>query len=159
MKSDMEHETLEPTGKFAASIGDFRSAVTHVAERETVQPVSANWLVPAQGRRRNAQMRMALGWACAALLCLASLPLAMHSRHVVAVLPVPQAPVTSVTSTPPTPESDTALLEQVDTNISESVPSSLAPLAELDNWNSANTSDDSSTGAASIKTEKKNVAQ
>jgi hypothetical protein len=157
MKSDMEHETLELTGEFAASIGDFRSAVTHVAARETAQPVSANWLVPAQHRRHNTQMRMALGWACAAVLCLATLPLTMHSRRVVAVLPVAHAPVTSVTSTP---ESDTALLEQVDTNISESVPSSLAPLAELDNLNSANTSDDSSSiRVASTKTEKKNVAQ
>jgi hypothetical protein len=53
----------------------------------------------------------------------------------------------------PTEESDTALLEQVDTEIAEPVPSSLAPLTELDSWNSTSTTESLHT------TEKKNVAQ
>jgi hypothetical protein len=152
MNSDMEYETLETSGSFGASIRDFRSAVTHIAERETAEPVAANWLASAQKRHRIARQRMALGWASAALLCFATLPLSLHPRHAV-VTPVVKVVVT------PAPEADTALLDQVDTNLSESVPSSLAPLAELDNWNSAsaNTSGDSSSGTLT-KTEKNNVA-
>jgi hypothetical protein len=151
MNSDMEYETLEPSGSLGASIRDFRSAVTHVAERETAQPAAANWLAPAQKRHRATQQRMALGWACAVLLVFATLPLSLHPRHAV-VTPVAKVIVT------PAPVEDTALLDQVDTNLSESVPSSLAPLAELDSWNSASakTSGDSSNGT-STKTEKTNV--
>jgi hypothetical protein len=160
MNTDMEYETLEPTGEFAASIQNFRSAVTHVAERATAQPASANWLAPARRRRHSAQLRtglgIAAGWACAALLCFATLPL-VHPHHAVITLPVAQAAAAATATT----ESDSALLEQVDTNISASVPSSLEPLAELDSWNttSANIPGDSSTnGSALTKTEKMNVA-
>jgi hypothetical protein len=52
----------------------------------------------------------------------------------------------------PSPASEDAFLEQVDSEISEPVPSSLAPLTELDSWNST-------TNESSIHTEKKNVTQ
>jgi hypothetical protein len=52
---------------------------------------------------------------------------------------------------------DTALLEQVDSAVSESVPSSLAPLATLDNWNSTTTTEE--TKPSLNKPEKKNVAR
>jgi hypothetical protein len=141
MKSGIENKSLEPSGEFAASIRDFRSAVTHVAERETAHPVTTAWLDPARKRRRAAHQRIALGWACAALLCFATLPFFSHSRPVAMVHPV--APATTAAAST---ESDTALLEQIDTDVSESVPSSLAPLAGPDSWNTAstNTSSDSS---------------
>ena len=60
MNSDMEHNSLEPSGEFAASIRNFRSAVAHVADRETARPVAPGWLAPAQRRRRSAQRRMIL---------------------------------------------------------------------------------------------------
>lgn len=156
MNSDTEYQALEPSGDFAASINDFRSAVTHVAQRETAQPVPSDWLTTARRRHRNAQLRMgigiALGWACAAVLCVATLPLFMHPHHVVITAPVAQAPAV------PSAESDTALLEQVDTNISASVPSSLEPLAELETWSSGTTttsaSGDSTKGTSHTQTEK-----
>ncbi len=135
MNSDKEN-TLEPSGEFAARIRDFRSAVEHVAARETAHPVTAGWLAPAQKRRRSAQQRMILGWACAALLCFATLPFATPGHH---AGPPQVAPVAVATATSPAADSDTALLEQVDTDVSESVPSSLAPLVELDSWTTQTT--------------------
>lgn len=125
MNSD-KHDSIEPSGEFAASIRDFRSAVTHVAEREASRPVAANWLDPARKRSRAAQHRMALGWACAVLLCVATLPIGIHSRHDAVARNVTPAAMAPALST----DSDTALLEQVDTDVSESVPPSLAPLTE-----------------------------
>ena len=135
MNSDKEN-TLEPSGEFAARIRDFRSAVEHVAARETAHPVTAGWLAPAQKRRRSAQQRMILGWACAALLCFATLPFSTSSHH---AAPPQVAPVAVAIATAPAADSDTALLEQVDTDVSESVPSSLAPLVELDSWTTQTT--------------------
>jgi hypothetical protein len=159
MNSDIDNTNIEPSGDFAKSIRDFRSAVTHVAERETAIPATAGWLAPARKRRRSTQQRIALGWACAALLCFATLPFSSHSHHSATVNPV--AAVTTVPAEP-SAESDTALLEQVDSDVSESVPSSLAPLTELDNWNtaSANPSSDSSENGTTLRqTESTNVAQ
>lgn len=164
MKSDMEYETLEPSGEFAASISDFRSAVTHVAQCETAQPVSADWLAPARRRHRKAQLKVglgiAVGWACAALLCLATLPLFTHPHHG-AIAPVSQAAAASPARSGAAPP-DQALLDQVDTNIAASVPTSLEPLAELETWNStstnASTSGDSTNGTSLNQTEKPNVA-
>lgn len=147
---NVENENkLEPSGEFAALLRDFRSAVEHVTAREMERPVAANWLVPARQRRRSAQQRMALGWACAALLCLATLPFSMHSRHVNLPPAIANAPV----AVAPATESDSALMEQVDTEVSESVPSSLAPLADLDSLNttSANTSSGSSANGTALK--------
>lgn len=150
----MNENEREPSGEFAAAIRNFRSAVEHVAARETARPVPSDWLVPARQRRSRAQHTMILAWVCAALLCLAMLPFSINSRH--AVEQQVAGPVVTLT-----PESDTALLEQVDTNVSESVPSSLAPLTELDNWNAAstNTSSNASANGTSLKTmEKTNAA-
>jgi hypothetical protein len=134
MKSNIEQKTLEPSGELATTIRDFRAAVTHIADRETTRPVSADWLAPARRRHRWARHNMMLAWACAALLCLAMLPLSLRSNHA-----SPQ-PAGTAAAAAPAPESDNALLEQVDTDVSETVPSSLQPLAELENWNSESTS-------------------
>jgi hypothetical protein len=148
----LESRSLEPSGELATAIHNFRSAVEHVAARETARPVPAGWLVPAEKRHRRAQQTMVLAWVCAVLLCLAMLPLSMNSHqpadHPVAGPAAIQAP-----------ESDSALLEQVDTNVSQSVPSPLAPLAELENWDaSTNTSSDASgNGTALTQTERTNV--
>jgi len=142
--------SLEPTGEVAVSIELFRSAMHAIAERETSRPLAADWLTPARDRRRRAQGRMILAWTCAAALCFAVVP---HFNH------PPAAPQSKVTN--PQPEtahsnlSDTALLEQVDNEIAEPVPSSLAPLTELDSWNSTT----SATESSLTQTEKKNVTQ
>src|SRR5271154_7143078 len=76
--------SLEPGGEFASALSDFRSAVNHIAERETAKPVPYNWLVPARQRHRSAQRRLILAWTCAALLCIGAVPLLHQTKPVVA---------------------------------------------------------------------------
>ncbi len=132
----LKDENMEPSGEFATAIRDFRAAVTHVAERETARPMAADWLAPAMKRRRSHQHRMVLAWACAAALCFATVPFA--------IMPLAtnsgSAPVHVAMQTPATAqhsEADNGLLRQVDEQVSESVPSSLAPLEEMENMNTA----------------------
>jgi hypothetical protein len=122
--------SLEPTGELAASIRDFRSAMHHVADRESSRPMASGWLAAAKRRHRNAQRRVVLAWTCAALICVGIVPLTTRSHQG----PQPVQP-TTVASTSSTDTIDDALLEDVDGAISESVPKSLAPLTELDSWN------------------------
>lgn len=135
----LKDQNMEPSGEFAAAIRDFRAAVTHVAARETARPMAADWLAPAMKRRRTHQHRMVLAWACAAALCFATVPFA--------IMPLTSnsgsAPVHVAMQTPATApvaqhhEADNGLLRQVDEQVSESVPSSLAPLEEMENMNTA----------------------
>lgn len=143
MKPINEHD-LEPKGEFAAGIRDFRAAVTHVAERETVRPLAVDWLLPARKRRRSHQQRLVLGWACAAALCFATVPFAIiplttHSNPA----SIHMAPQTAAPLAQSTEPEGSGLMEQVDADVSESVPSSLAPLAELGSTDTASTSGDS----------------
>jgi hypothetical protein len=154
-----KQKNIEPSGDFAASIRNFRSVVTHVAERETARPVAADWLVPARKRRRSHQQRVVLGWACAAILCFATLPWLSHS-HPAAIHPV--ASVAATLSAAPPAESDSALLEQVDADVSESVPTPLAPLEDLDSPDTVSTNGSgvsSGYGKSLTSTEKANVAR
>lgn len=148
--SHHEDASLEPTGEFVSALSDFRSAVNHVAERETAKPVAYNWLVPARQRYRSAQRRLILAWTCAALLCIGAVPLLHQTK------PVATPPVVAQQNNP---GDDTALLEQVDSAVSESVPSSLAPLATLDNWSSSTSSNEVTPESSLNKMEKKNVAR
>jgi hypothetical protein len=142
---DISDASLEPTGETASSIALFRAAMHSIAEGETARPVPAEWLMPARRRQRRAQRTMVLAWACAAALCFAIVPHEIHPHDVAhnGVNKVSPQPVQ-------TEESYTALLEQVDNEIAEPVPSSLAPLTELDSWNST---------VSNTSTEKKNVTQ
>jgi len=151
MKPINDHD-LEPTGEFAAGVRDFRAAVTHVAERETARPVAIDWLAPARKRRRSHQHRLVLGWACAAALCFATVPFAImplttHSNpapiHVAQQAPTPLVQAKE-------PENGSGLMEQIDADVSESVPSSLAPLAELGSTDTASTSGDSPFDGATL---------
>jgi hypothetical protein len=143
---DVSEPSLEPTGETAASIGLFRIAMHSIAERETARPVPSDWLIPARQRQRRAQRRVVLAWACAAALCVAVVPRATHHPHDVSHNGA-AAPPAAVAQTE---ESYTALLEQVDNEVSAPVPDSLAPLTELDSWNS---------NSSNLSTEKKNVTQ
>ena len=143
-KSQLEHNSLEPAGELANTIRSFRSAVTHVTDRETAYPVAADWLAPARKRRRQARETMALAWACAALLCLVMLPFSFSSHQ-----PAPQPGTVAVTPATPSHQSDNALLEQVDTDVAETVPSSLQPLAEMETLNSESTSASNSASRSS----------
>jgi hypothetical protein len=140
--------SLEPADELASSIGLFRAAMHSIAKRETARPVASDWLMPARQRRRRAQRRMVLAWSCAAALSLAILPRSYHTQlspHPLVAAQHPSAAPSDNTDT-----SDTALLEQVDNAISEPVPSSLAPLNEMDSWNST---------TSTTHTEKKNVPE
>ena len=144
---------LEPRGEVAASIELFRDAMHSIADRATQRPVPSDWLLPARRRHRSAQRRMVLAWTCAAALCFAAVPISLHTSHPSG----PAHPLTGkvVTTQPaPSPDSENALLEQIDNEVAETVPSSLAPLTELDSWNAATSTKDSS-----IHTEKTNVTQ
>jgi hypothetical protein len=148
-----EEVVLEPSGQFAADLRNLRSAVHRAAERSGSRPLSSAWLISAKRRQRATQRRVMLVWGlvgtCAALLCLGTLPL-LHRAA-----PVVEQPVAHQVQTQ-SPADDTALLEQVDSAVSESVPSSLAPLATLDEWNSTT----STNAAPTLNTpENKNVAQ
>jgi len=144
---------LEPAGQFGADLRNLRSAVHRAAERQTTQPVSFGWLNAAKRRRQTAQRRMVLAWTCAALLCVAALPFLHRARPAAG----PSVAVTRSTASQTLSNTDdTALLEQVDTAVTESVPSSLAPLATMDDWSSS-TSTNTETSLSTP--EKKNVAQ
>lgn len=141
---------LEPAGQFGADLGNLRSAVHCAADRLTTEPVPFGWLNAAKRRHRAAQRLVALAWTCAALLCIGALPFLHHAQPI-----VPRSS-DSVARQVVTETDDTALLEQVDTAVSESVPPSLAPLDALDNLNSPSPTSNEPT----LHTpEKKNVAQ
>jgi hypothetical protein len=148
-----DESLLEPSGQFAADLRNLRAAVHRAAERQTAESVSFAWLNAAKRRQRSGQRRLMLAWGlaatCATMLCIGTLPYLHHAA------PVAGPSVAKVQ--PGTPKTDdTALLEQVDSAVSESVPSSLAPLATLDDWSStASTSTESPLNTS----EKKNVAQ
>lgn len=144
-------KNLEPTGEFGRGIGDFRSVLTHLSAKHSEERgATVSWLAPARRRQRRHHQHLVLGWACAAVLCAATtLPLMLHSHGAVA-RPAVQTTATAISSEAP----QTGLLEQVDEDVSESVPSSLAPLTEIDNWNSASASSDDS----SLTTENTNAA-
>ncbi|MFZ0663470.1 MAG: hypothetical protein WAM66_12310 [Acidobacteriaceae bacterium] len=162
MKLMKEHE-MEPTGEFAATIRDFRTAVAHVADRETARPVAAGWLAPARQRRRTHQHRLILGWACAAALCVATLPFAIPSGPAAAhatLQPSPASAPLVQSSQVQSGRPGSGLMEQVDAEVSRSVPSSLAPLAELGNMDStaSNANDSSLDGALFAQPESLNAA-
>ena len=98
------------------AFGNFREATSTVAEQHRLSAVAA------PPRRVP---RMAWGLATAALFVSVAAPFAVHRRVAVpAVGPVAQAPATM---------SDEALLDNVQNDLSSSVPESLLPLAATSN--------------------------
>ena len=116
----------------ANSISQFRAAVRHIAEQQA-EPASVAWqLDQARRRRRSAQRRTMLQWAvatvAATVLCVAVLVPAVGSyRHHAAQLQAQRQEQLLKQR-----EADTALLDQVTSELSVTVPDSMQPLAELD---------------------------
>lgn len=111
----------------ANSISQFRAAVHHVAARSADSAM--DWgFEQARVRRRSAQRRVMLEWAVAAALCVAALVPAMgfYREHAAQVRAAQQAQLLKQR------EADTALLDQVSSELSEAVPDSMQPLAETD---------------------------
>ena len=135
----------------ANSISQFRAAVRHIAERQGEQTQQVAWqLDQARQRRKSAQKRIMLEWAVATttaiVLCLTMLvPTVEYYRNHATQLRAQQQEQLLKQR-----EADTALLDQVTSELSEAVPDSMQPLAEMD---VDYASDTTSTG----KTEKKNA--
>src|SRR5277367_186226 len=109
----------------ANSISQFRSAVHHVAGRSSESGM--NWgFEQARVRRRSAQRRVMLEWAVAVALCVAALVPAVgfYREHASQVRAEQQAQLLKQR------EADTALLDQVSSELSEAVPDSMRPLVE-----------------------------
>ena len=108
-------------------ISQFRSAVHHVAARADARPIA--WqMEQARVRKRSAQRRVMLEWAVAAALCVAALVPAVgfYREHAAQVQAEQQAQLLKQR------EADTALLDQVSSELSETVPDSMQPLVETD---------------------------
>jgi hypothetical protein len=116
----------------ANSISQFRAAVRHIAEQQP-EPASVTWqLDQARQRRRSAQRRTMLQWAVATaaftVLCVTMLvPTVGHYRERAAQLQAQRQEQLLKQR-----EADTALLDQVTSELSVTVPDSMQPLAELD---------------------------
>lgn len=116
----------------ANSISQFRAAVRHIAEQQA-EPASIAWqLDQARQRRRSAQRRTMLQWAVATaavtVLCVTMLvPTVGHYRDRAARLQAQRQEQLLKER-----EADTALLDQVTSELSVTVPDSMQPLAELD---------------------------
>lgn len=111
----------------ANSISQFRSVVHHIAARSAESAM--DWgFEQARARRRSAQRRVMLEWAVAMALCVAALVPAVgfYREHAAAVRAEQQAQLLKQR------EADTALLDQVSSELSATVPDSLQPLAEMD---------------------------
>jgi hypothetical protein len=111
----------------ANSISQFRAAVHHVAARSSEEGM--DWgFEQARVRRRTAQRRIMLEWAVAAVLCVVALVPAVgfFRDHAKQVRAERQAQILKQR------EADTALLDQVSSELSEAVPDSMRPLAEMD---------------------------
>lgn len=113
----------------ANSIGHFRAAVHHLAERQAqALPVAAQ-LEKAAQRRQSAQRRVTLEWAAAMALCVGALvPAAGYYRNHTAQMEAQRKQEMMLKQR----AADTALLEQVSSELSETVPDSLQPLADMD---------------------------
>lgn len=138
-------ESREELRELAEALSLYRSAMHHVAERRALRPWTAEPLP-----RRTFRLGLLLAPALAAAVATAFLvpeylhhhrrpaPAAAHAAPV--AQPAPAQTLASV--------DDTALMNQIDSEVSEDVPDALRPLADL--------TEGSTNNAAS--TEKKNVA-
>jgi hypothetical protein len=124
---DSDAATKRELEGLANAISQFRSAVHHVAAREDVRPMA--WqMEQARLRKRSKQRRVMLEWAVAAALCVAALmPAVGFYRNHAAELEAKQQAQTLKQR-----EADTALLDEVSNELSETVPDSMRPLAEMD---------------------------
>jgi len=133
----------EDVRQIAETISLYRSAMHHLAGREAAQPF------PARPRpARTLRLRLLLAPALAAALAAILIPVFSH-RH---DAPKP-APLALTGQHPPelarATVDDTALMNQIDSELSEDVPDALQPLADLS---------DPTTTTHSVS-EKKNVTQ
>lgn len=111
----------------ANAIGQFRSAVHHIAAREAES--RTDWgFERVLKRKQSRQRRLILEWAVAAALCVAMLvPGVSYYRNRSAQLRAEQQAQLLKQR-----EADAALLDQVTSEISETAPDAMDPLVEMD---------------------------
>lgn len=112
----------------ANAIGNFRAAVHHIADQETSTRITTQQLEQASKQKRSAQRRVMLEWATAMVLCVTMLVPALgylRDRNV-------RMQAQQHEQLMKQRQADEALLEQVSHEVSEAVPDSMQPLAELD---------------------------
>ena len=112
----------------ANSISHFRTAVHHAAGQQASPLPIARQLERAAQRKRSAQRRIMLEWAVAMALCIAALVPATSYYHTHEARQQAQRQAQLLKQR----EADAALLDQVASELSESVPDSLRPLADMD---------------------------
>lgn len=115
----------------ANAISQFRAAVGHIAAQG--EPAQVAWqLEQARQRRRSTQRRMVMEWAVAAVaaivLCVAAVAPTVnsHRRHEAQLRAQQQEQILKQR------QADSALLDQVTSELSEAVPDSMQPLTEMD---------------------------
>lgn len=120
-------ESREEVRELAEALSLYRSAITHIAERSAARPRLA-----LQRSAASFRLRLLLGPALGAILAAGILfPLYGHLHHHNAVV------LQSENGSAPDPSSarasvdDTVLMNQIDSQLSESVPDALEPLADL----------------------------
>jgi hypothetical protein len=137
-------DSREEVREIAEALSLYRSAMHHLAERETARPFVAE-----RPHARTIGLRSVLAPALAAAIAVAALvPVYTHYRHNSPPVPRMRTEQPSAADTRATVD-DTALMNQIDSELSEDVPDALRPLADLSDQTTTNNS----------SSEKKNVTQ
>jgi hypothetical protein len=135
--------TREEVREMAEALSLYRSAMRHIAEREAGRP-----FVVKQRPTRAFRFRLLLAPALTAAVAAGVLvPLYGHFHH--PAVPVPHTLASSSAVDARSSVDDTALMNQIDSEVSEDVPDALRPLADLSDQTTTNTA----------VSEKKNVTQ
>ncbi len=133
----------EEVRDLAEALSLYRSAMHHIAEREATRPFGAE---PA--RARTFRLRLLLAPALTAVIAAGVLvPVFSHLHR--STSPVARTVATSAPADQHGTIDDTALMSQIDSELSEDVPDALRPLADL--------SDQAAT--SNSVSEKKNATQ
>lgn len=120
-------ESREEVRELAEALSLYRSAMTHIAERSTAHPRLAVQRTAAPFRLRLL-LGPVLGAGFAAGILL---PVYAHLRHQHAVTLPSEKGGSAEFASARTSVDDTALMNQIDINLSATVPDALAPLADL----------------------------
>jgi hypothetical protein len=142
------NETREEVREIAEALSLYRSAMQHIAEREAGRPFAR----PIADRRPARTIRIGLLVAPALTAAVAAAVLVPVYGHFHHQHGAPHAPIAIAAQTPNDTHAavdDTALMNQIDSEVSEDVPDALRPLADL--------SDQSTTTSA--VSEKNNATQ
>lgn len=120
-------ESREEVRELAEALSLYRSAMTHLADRFSAHPRLAT-----PRRAHPFRLRLLLGPALGVALAAGVLaPLYGHlHQHTAAVLRAQNNPAPDPTATRASVD-DTILMNQIDNQLSETVPDALAPLADL----------------------------